>query len=115
MRLLQLGSAPDTVVLIDCFGWKEGLAKAPLFHSPVRCWMAPTLYLIWAGCRLTTYTAGDVLCHVGESVDHKRSPKPHTPTLVKVPEQRLPKDLQKSDWSGELTEAQLEYSNDVFA
>ena len=124
MRLLQIGSAStDTVVLIDCFKLsKDDWQKLRnFFHSPVRYWLAHNAVfdLGWLQ-EYGIYPAGWVYCTmlasrlISNGVPNTR----HTlDSLVKrYLNKDLPKELQKSDWSGELTEAQLEYAaNDVFA
>ena len=124
MRLIQLGSAVrDTVVLIDCFELerKDWQKLRRFFHSPVRYWMAHNAVfdLGWLQAH-DIYPAGHVLCTMLASrLDTNGRPNVrHTlDALVRrYLKKDLPKELQKSDWSGELTEAQLEYAaNDVFA
>ena len=124
MRLLQLGSATrNTVVLIDCFELerKDWQKLRHFFHSPVRYWMAHNAVfdLGWLQAH-DIYPAGHVLCTMLASrlITNGLPNVRHTlDSLVKrYLGRELPKDLQKSDWSGELTEAQLEYAaNDVFA
>ena len=124
MRLLQLGSATtDSVVLIDCFKLerKDWQKLRHFFHSPVRYWMAHNAVfdLGWLQAH-DIYPAGHVLCTMLASrLDTNGRPNVrHTlDALVRrYLKKDLPKELQKSDWSGELTEAQLEYAaNDVFA
>ena len=124
MRLLQLGSATtDSVVLIDCFKLerKDWQKLRHFFRSPVRYWMAHNAVfdLGWLQAH-DIYPAGHVLCTMLASrLDTNGRPNVrHTlDALVRrYLKKDLPKELQKSDWSGELTEAQLEYAaNDVFA
>ena len=117
MRLLQLGSATrNTVVLIDCFELerKDWQKLRHFFHSPVRYWMAHNAVfdLGWLQAH-DIYPAGHVLCTMLASrlITNGLPNVRHTlDSLVKRHLGReLPKDLQKSDWSGELTEEQLEY------
>ena len=124
MRLLQIGSAStNTVVSIDCFklSKKDWQKLRNFFHSPVRYWLAHSAVfdLGWLQ-EYGIYPAGWVYCTmlasrlISNGVPNTR----HTlDSLVKrYLNKDLPKELQKSDWSGELTEAQLEYAaNDVFA
>ncbi len=124
MRLLQLGSiTTNAVVLIDCFELerKDWQKLRHFFHSPVRYWMAHNAVfdLGWLQAH-DIYPAGHVLCTMLASrlITNGLPNIRHTlDSLVKrYLGRELPKDLQKSDWSGELTEAQLEYAaNDVFA
>lgn len=118
MRLVQLGSAGnDTVVLIDCFQMskEDWQTLREFFTKPARYWMAHNAVfdLGWLQAH-DIYPAGHVLCTMLASrlLTNGLPNVRHTlDALVKrYLGKELSKELQKSDWSGELTEAQLEYA-----
>ena len=124
MRLVQVGSpVHNTVVLIDCFKLsKEDWSTLRwFFENPVPYWLAHNAVfdLGWLQAH-DIYPQGNVLCSMLASrlITNGLPNQRHTlDSLVKrYLNKELSKELQKSDWSGELTEEQLKYAaNDVIA
>lgn len=124
LRLLQLGSgARNTVVLIDCFDLdkSEWVKLRRFFGSPVRYWLAHNAVfdLGWLQ-EHDIYPHGWVRCSMLASrlITNGMPYKKHG--LANVAERylntKLSKEQQRSDWSGTLTNEQLDYAaNDVVA
>lgn len=124
LRLLQLGSgARNTVVLIDCFDLdkSEWVKLRRFFGSPVRYWLAHNAVfdLGWLQ-EHDIYPHGWVRCSMLASrlITNGMPYKKHG--LANVAERylntKLSKEQQRSDWSGTLTNEQLDYAaNDVIA
>jgi len=124
MRLVQLGTkANDTVVLIDCrqLDREDWQNLRHFFSGTERDWLAHNAVfdLGWLQAH-DIYPAGFVRCTMLASrlIENGIPNVRHSlDKLVKrYLKRELPKELQKSDWSGDLTDEQLEYAaNDVFA
>jgi len=124
LRLLQLGSgARNTVVLIDCFdlGKSEWVKLRRFFGSPVRYWLAHNAVfdLGWLQ-EHDIYPHGWVRCSMLASrllTNGMPFPKHGLANVVKrYLDTELSKEQQRSDWSGDLTNEQLDYAaNDVVA
>lgn len=124
LRLLQLGSgARNTVVLIDCFDLdKSEWAKLRrFFGSPVRYWLAHNAVfdLGWLQ-EHDIYPHGWVRCSMLASrllTNGMPFPKHGLANVVKrYLDTELSKEQQRSDWSGALSNEQLDYAaNDVVA
>jgi DNA polymerase I-like protein with 3'-5' exonuclease and polymerase domains len=124
LRLLQLGSgARNTVVLIDCFDLdkSEWVKLRRFFGSPVRYWLAHNAVfdLGWLQ-EHDIYPHGWVRCSMLASrlITNGMPYKKHG--LANIAERylntKLSKEQQRSDWSGTLTNEQLDYAaNDVVA
>jgi DNA polymerase I-like protein with 3'-5' exonuclease and polymerase domains len=122
LRLLQLGSgARNTVVLIDCFDLdkSEWVKLRRFFGSPVRYWLAHNAVfdLGWLQ-EHDIYPHGWVRCSMLASrlITNGMPYKKHG--LANIAERylntKLSKEQQRSDWSGTLTNEQLDYAaNDV--
>ena len=124
LRLLQLGSgARNTVVLIDCFELdkSEWVKLRRFFGSPVRYWLAHNAVfdLGWLQ-EHDIYPHGWVRCSMLASrllTNGMPFPKHGLANVVKrYLDTELSKEQQRSDWSGALSNEQLDYAaNDVVA
>ena len=124
LRLLQLGSgARNTVVLIDCFELdkSEWVKLRRFFGSPVRYWLAHNAVfdLGWLQ-EHDIYPHGWVRCSMLASrllTNGMPFPKHGLANVVKrYLDTDLSKEQQRSDWSGALSNEQLDYAaNDVVA
>ena len=124
LRLLQLGSgARNTVVLIDCFDLdkSEWVKLRRFFGSPVRYWLAHNAVfdLGWLQ-EHDIYPHGWVRCSMLASrllTNGMPFPKHGLANVVKrYLDTELSKEQQRSDWSGALSNEQLDYAaNDVVA
>lgn len=124
LRLLQLGSgARNTVVLIDCFDLdkSEWVKLRRFFGSPVRYWLAHNAVfdLGWLQ-EHDIYPHGWVRCSMLASrllTNGMPFPKHGLANVVKrYLDTELSKEQQRSDWSGDLSDEQLDYAaNDVVA
>ncbi len=124
LRLLQLGSgARNTVVLIDCFDLdkSEWTKLRRFFCSPVRYWLAHNAVfdLGWLQ-EHDIYPHGWVRCSMLASrllTNGMPFPKHGLANVVKrYLDTELSKEQQRSDWSGDLSDEQLDYAaNDVVA
>ena len=124
LRLLQLGSgARNTVVLIDCFDLdkSEWVKLRRFFGSPVRYWLAHNAVfdLGWLQ-EHDIYPHGWVRCSMLASrllTNGMPFPKHGLANVVKrYLDTELSKEQQRSDWSGNLSDEQLDYAaNDVVA
>ena len=124
LRLLQLGSgARNTVVLIDCFDLdkSEWVKLRRFFGSPVRYWLAHNAVfdLGWLQ-EHDIYPHGWVRCSMLASrllTNGMPFPKHGLANVVKrYLGTELSKEQQRSDWSGDLSDEQLDYAaNDVVA
>ncbi len=124
LRLLQLGSgARNTVVLIDCFDLdkSEWVKLRRFFSSPVRYWLAHNAVfdLGWLQ-EHDIYPHGWVRCSMLASrllTNGMPFPKHGLANVVKrYLDTELSKEQQRSDWSGALSNEQLDYAaNDVVA
>jgi len=122
LRLLQLGSgARNTVVLIDCFDLdkSEWVKLRRFFGSPVRYWLAHNAVfdLGWLQ-EHDIYPHGWVRCSMLASrllTNGMPFPKHGLAHVVKrYLGTELSKEQQRSDWSGDLSDEQLDYAaNDV--
>ena len=123
MRLVQLGSkSNDTVVLIDCFDLEQPDWETlrAFFANPVPYWLAHNAVfdLGWLQAH-NIYPTGHVLCTMLASRLITNGIPNQRHTLDSLSKRflntELAKELQKSDWGGDLTDAQLDYAaNDVF-
>ena len=124
LRLLQLGARDrDTIVLIDCFQLDKGdwADLRQFFRSPNRFWLAHNAVfdLGWLQ-EHDIYPAGWVRCSMLASrllTNGLPNTKHGLDSVVKrYLKKELSKEQQRSDWSGDLSEEQLEYAaNDVAA
>nr|BAR22761.1 DNA polymerase [uncultured Mediterranean phage uvMED]BAR22781.1 DNA polymerase [uncultured Mediterranean phage uvMED] len=130
LRLLQLGARDrDTIVLIDCFQLDKGdwADLRWFFSTPNRFWLAHNAVfdLGWLQ-EHNIYPAGWVRCSMLASrllTNGLPNSKHGLDSVVKrylKDENGKPKELskeqQRSDWSGDLSQEQLEYAaNDVAA
>jgi len=130
LRLLQLGARDrDTIVLIDCFQLDKGdwADLRWFFSTPTRFWLAHNAVfdLGWLQ-EHNIYPAGWVRCSMLASrllTNGLPNSKHGLDSVVKrylKDENGKPKELskeqQRSDWSGDLSQEQLEYAaNDVAA
>jgi DNA polymerase I-like protein with 3'-5' exonuclease and polymerase domains len=124
LRLLQLGARDrDTIVLIDCFQLDKGdwADLRWFFRTPKRFWLAHNAVfdLGWLQ-EHDIYPAGWVRCSMLASrllTNGLPNTKHGLDSVVKrYLKKELSKEQQRSDWSGELSEEQLEYAaNDVAA
>ena len=124
LRLLQLGARDrDTIVLIDCFQLdKSDWADLRwFFRTPTRFWLAHNAVfdLGWLQ-EHDIYPAGWVRCSMLASrllTNGLPNTKHGLDSVVKrYLKKELSKEQQRSDWSGDLSEEQLEYAaNDVAA
>ena len=124
LRLLQLGAtARNTVVLIDCFQLDKGdwADLRQFFRSPDRFWLAHNAVfdLGWLQ-EHNIYPAGRIRCSMLASrllTNGLPNAKHGLANVVKrYLKRELSKEQQRSNWSGDLTDAQLEYAaNDVVA
>ena len=124
LRLLQLGSgARNTVVVIDCFNLdkSEWVKLRRFFGSPVRYWLAHNAVfdLGWLQ-ENDIYPHGWVRCSMLASrlIENGKAFSKHG--LANVVKRylgtELSKEQQRSDWSGDLSDEQLDYAaNDVVA
>ena len=124
LRLLQLGARDrDTIVLIDCFqldksDWAD---LRRFFSTPTRFWLAHNAVfdLGWLQ-EHDIYPAGWVRCSMLASrllTNGLPNTKHGLDSVVKrYLKKELSKEQQRSDWSGDLSQEQLEYAaNDVAA
>nr|BAR22830.1 DNA polymerase I - 3'-5' exonuclease and polymerase domains [uncultured Mediterranean phage uvMED] len=124
LRLLQLGARdPDTIVLIDCFQLDKGdwADLRWFFSTPDRFWLAHNAVfdLGWLQ-EHNIYPAGWVRCSMLASrllTNGLPNSKHGLDSVVKrYLKKELSKEQQRSNWSGDLSEEQLEYAaNDVAA
>jgi DNA polymerase I-like protein with 3'-5' exonuclease and polymerase domains len=124
LRLLQLGAlCRDTVVLIDCFqlGKSDWDKLRRFFSSPKRFWLAHNAVfdLGWLQ-EYDIYPAGWIRCSMLASrllTNGIPNTKHGLDSVVKrYLKKEISKEQQRSDWSGELSQEQLEYAaNDVVA
>jgi DNA polymerase-1 len=124
LRLLQLGARDrDAIVLIDCFqldksDWAD---LRRFFSTPARFWLAHNAVfdLGWLQ-EHDIYPAGWVRCSMLASrllTNGLPNTKHGLDSVVKrYLKKELSKEQQRSDWSGDLSQEQLEYAaNDVAA
>jgi DNA polymerase-1 len=124
LRLLQLGARDrDIIVLIDCFQLDKGdwADLRWFFSTPIRFWLAHNAVfdLGWLQ-EHDIYPAGWVSCSMLASrllTNGLFNTKHGLDSVVKrYLKKELSKEQQRSDWSGDLSEEQLEYAaNDVAA
>ena len=124
LRLLQLGSTTlDTIVLIDCFQLtkEDWTTLRHFFTTPRRYWLAHNAVfdLGWLQ-EYDIYPNGSVLCTMLASrlITNGIPVKRHSLDAVvkRYLNRELSKEQQRSDWSGDLTQEQLDYAaNDVAA
>ena len=124
LRLLQLGARDrDTIVLIDCFQLDKGdwADLRQFFSTPTRFWLAHNAVfdLGWLQ-EHDIYPAGWVRCSMLASrllTNGLPNTKHGLDSVVKrYLKKELSKEQQRSDWSGDLSQEQLEYAaNDVAA
>ena len=124
LRLLQLGARDrDTIVLIDCFQLDKGdwADLRQFFRTPTRFWLAHNAVfdLGWLQ-EHDIYPAGWVRCSMLASrllTNGLPNTKHGLDSVVKrYLKKELSKEQQRSDWSGDLSQEQLEYAaNDVAA
>ena len=116
MRLLQLGAPGKLPVVLDCFSLDDNdWIEVEEFFSVERTWIAHNAVfdLGWLQ-EHEIYPAGKVLCTMLASrilTNGMPNVKHGLQHLVKrYLHQDISKEEQKSDWSGDLTESQLEYA-----
>ena len=124
LRLLQLGARDrDIIVLIDCFQLDKGdwADLRWFFSTPIRFWLAHNAVfdLGWLQ-EHNIHPAGWVSCSMLASrllTNGLFNTKHGLDSVVKrYLKKELSKEQQRSDWSGDLSEEQLEYAaNDVAA
>ena len=116
MRLLQLGAPGKQPVVLDCFALDDNdWIEVEEFFSVERTWVAHNAVfdLGWLQ-EHEIYPAGRVLCTMLASrilTNGMPNVKHGLQHLVKrYLHEDISKEEQKSDWSGDLTESQLEYA-----
>jgi len=116
MRLLQLGAPGKLPVVLDCFDLDDNdWIVLEYFFSVERTWIAHNAVfdLGWLQ-EHEIYPAGKVLCTMLASrilTNGMPNVKHGLQHLVKrYLHEDISKEEQKSDWSGDLTESQLEYA-----
>lgn len=122
LRLLQLGGVKSkTVVVIDCFLVEDWDVIREFFHERSRIWIAHNAVfdLGWLQ-EYQIYPRGEMYCTMLASrLIHNGTPnlKHGLDALVKrYLKREISKEQQRSDWSGELSQEQIDYAaNDVFA
>ena len=122
LRLLQLGGIKSrTVVVIDCFLIEDWDLIRQFFHERPRKWLAHNAVfdLGWLQ-EYEIYPRGEVYCTMLASrlIDNGTPKLKHgLDSLVKrYLKREISKEQQRSDWSGELSQEQIDYAaDDVFA
>ena len=116
MRLLQLGAPGKLPVVLDCFSLDDNdWIEVEEFFSVERTWIAHNAVfdLGWLQ-EHEIYPAGKVLCTMLASrllLNGMPNVKHGLQHLVRrYLKQEMSKEEQKSDWSGDLTDSQLEYA-----
>ena len=116
MRLLQLGAPGKPPVVLDCFSLDDNdWIEVEEFFSVERTWVAHNAVfdLGWLQ-EHEIYPAGKVLCTMLASrilTNGMPNVKHGLQHLVKrYLHEDISKEEQKSDWSGDLTESQLQYA-----
>jgi DNA polymerase I-like protein with 3'-5' exonuclease and polymerase domains len=116
MRLLQLGTPGKLPVVLDCFSLDDNdWIEVEEFFSVERTWVAHNAVfdLGWLQ-EHEIYPAGKVLCTMLASrilTNGMPNVKHGLQHLVKrYLHEGISKEEQKSDWSGDLTESQLQYA-----
>lgn len=116
LRLLQLGALDRLPVVIDCWDLEDHhWVQLEEFFSRKRFWVAHNAVfdLGWLQ-EHELYPEGDVLCSLLASrlltngMPNMKHGLQHV--VRRYLKQELPKEEQRSDWSGELTRSQLEYA-----